>query len=76
MVKEYINLKKLKIKKTVRRDGKKLSEADKQAVNYFGDWIKQGGLTQWIEHFLSAGDEAKLKQVKDIYDRIKKIFGF
>ena len=53
-----------------------MAEADKQAVQYFVDWIKQGGLTQWIEHFLASGDEAKLRQVKEIYDRIKVIFGF
>ena len=53
-----------------------MSEADKQAVAYLLDWIKQGGLTQWIEHYLNAGDEAKLRQIKDIFDRIKQVFGF
>ena len=53
-----------------------MSDADKQAAQYFLDWIKQGGLTQWIEHFLNQGDETKLKQIKEIYDRIKQIFGF
>ena len=53
-----------------------MSEADKQAVQYFVDWIKQGGLSQWVEHFLSSGDETKLRQIKEIYDRIKSIFGF
>ena len=53
-----------------------MSEADKQACQYLVDWIKQGGLTQWVEHFLNTGDEAKLRQIKDIYDRIKALFGF
>jgi hypothetical protein len=53
-----------------------MSEADKQAVQYFMDWIKQGGLTQWIEHFLNSGDEAKLRQIKEVYDKIKQVFGF
>ena len=53
-----------------------MSEADKQAVQYLLDWIKQGGLTQWSEHYLNAGDEAKLRQIKDIFDRIKQVFGF
>ena len=53
-----------------------MSEAEKQAVQYFVDWIKQGGLAQWIEHFLNSGDETKLRQIKEIYDKIKQIFGF
>ena len=53
-----------------------MSEEEKVAVGYFVDWIKQGGLAQWIEHFLNSGDETKLRQIKEIYDRIKSIFGF
>lgn len=53
-----------------------MSEADKQAVQYFVDWIKQGGLSQWIEHFLNQGDDAKLRQIKGVYDKIKNVFGF
>ncbi len=53
-----------------------MSEADKQAAQYFADWIKQGGVAQWIEHFLNQGDEAKLRQIKEVYDKIKKVFGF
>ena len=53
-----------------------MSEADKQAVQYFVDWIKNGGLQQWIEHFLSSGDEAKLREIKGVYDKIKTVFGF
>ena len=53
-----------------------MSDADKQAVQYFIDWIKQGGLAQWIEHFLNLGDETKLNQIKAVYDKIKQIFGF
>jgi len=53
-----------------------MSEAEKQASQYFLDWIKQGGLSQWVQHFLDAGDEAKLRQIKEIYDKIKVTFGF
>ena len=53
-----------------------MSDADRQATEYLLQWIKDGGVQQWIEHFLNSGDENKLRQIKDIYDRIKKIFGF
>lgn len=53
-----------------------MSDVDKQSVEYFLDWIKSGGLYQWIEHFLNSGDEPKLKQIIDIFNRIKTIFGF
>ena len=53
-----------------------MSEAEKQASQYFLDWIKQGGLSQWVQHFLDAGDEAKLRQIKEVYDKIKVTFGF
>ena len=53
-----------------------MSEADKQAVEYFLEWIKTGGLSQWVEHFLNQGDETKLRQIKDVYDKIKNVFGF
>jgi len=53
-----------------------MSEAERQGVQYFLDWIKQGGLQQWIDHFLNQGDETKLRQIKEIYDKIKVIFGF
>jgi hypothetical protein len=53
-----------------------MSEADKQATQYFLDWIKTNGLAQWVQHFLDAGDEAKLRQIKEVYDKIKSVFGF
>ena len=53
-----------------------MSEAEKQATQYFLDWIKSNGLTDWVKHFLDAGDEAKLRQIKEVYDKIKSIFGF
>ncbi len=53
-----------------------MSEEEKQAAQYFHDWIKQGGVSQWIQHFLDAGDEAKLREIKGIYDKIKQVFGF
>ena len=45
-------------------------------VQYFLQWIENQGLPQWIEHFLNQGDEQKLREIKQIYDRIKQIFGF
>jgi hypothetical protein len=55
-----------------------MSAEEHQAVEYFLQWMTPngGGLAQWIEHFLNQGDEAKLKQIKEIYDKIKQIFGF
>ncbi|MFX0059772.1 MAG: hypothetical protein ACFE85_18985 [Candidatus Hodarchaeota archaeon] len=53
-----------------------MSAEDRQAVEYFKQWIDSGGLGQWVEHFLNQGDEVKLRQIKEIYDKIKAVFGF
>ncbi|MFX1316903.1 MAG: hypothetical protein ACFE9T_13660 [Promethearchaeota archaeon] len=53
-----------------------MSAEDRQAVEYFLEWIRNNGLSQWIEHFLNQGDEVKIKQIKEIYDKIKAVFGF
>ena len=53
-----------------------MSDAERQAVQYFIDWIKGGSFAEWIEHFLNLGDETKLRQIKAVYDKIKQIFGF
>lgn len=53
-----------------------MSDPDSQSVQYFLQWIKDGGLTQWLEYFVTSGDEAKIKQALDIFNRIKAIFGF
>jgi hypothetical protein len=53
-----------------------MSADERQAVEYFLQWIQQGGLQQWIEHFLNQGDETKLRQIKEIYEKIKQVFGF
>ena len=55
-----------------------MSAEERQAVEYFLQWMTPtgGGLAQWIEHFLNQGDEAKLRQIKEIYDKIKQIFRF
>ncbi len=55
-----------------------MSEIDRQACEYFAQWMTPdgGGLAQWIEHFINQGDEAKLRQIKEVYDKIKKVFGF
>ena len=53
-----------------------MSDPNVQSVQYLLQWIKDGGLTQWIQHYLDTGDEAKLKQIFDVFNRIKAIFGF
>ncbi len=53
-----------------------MSAEERQAVEYFLQWIRDGGLPAWIEHFLSQGDENKLREIKAIYDKIKAVFGF
>lgn len=54
-----------------------MSETDNQSVQYFLEWMTPngGGLAQWIEHFLNQGDESKLKQITEIFNKIKQIFG-
>ena len=55
-----------------------MSAEERQAVEYFKQWMTPngGGLKDWVQHFLDQGDEAKLRQIKDIYDKIKTVFGF
>ena len=53
-----------------------MSAEEKQSVEYFLEWIKNQGLIEWVQHFLDQGDEAKLRQIKEIYDKIKQVFGF
>ena len=53
-----------------------MSAEERQSVDYFLQWIQQGGLGQCLEHFLNQGDEAKLRKIKEVYDIIKRIFGF
>ncbi|MEJ2252245.1 MAG: hypothetical protein P8Y97_21605 [Candidatus Lokiarchaeota archaeon] len=53
-----------------------MSEEEKQEVQYFVQWINGGGLGDWIEHFLNQGDEQKLREIKQLFDRIKTLFGF
>jgi len=55
-----------------------MSEQERQDVEYFLQWMQPngGGLADWIEHFLNQGDEEKLRQIKEIFDRIKALFGF
>jgi hypothetical protein len=55
-----------------------MSAEERQAVEYFLQWMTPagGGLADWIAHFLQQGDEEKLRQIKEIYDKIKRIFGF
>ncbi|MFX1572053.1 MAG: hypothetical protein ACFFB0_04850 [Promethearchaeota archaeon] len=53
-----------------------MSAEERQSVEYFLEWIKNQGLSQWIEHFLNQGDEERLRQIKQVYDKIKQVFGF
>lgn len=53
-----------------------MSEEEKINVQYFLQWVQEGGLAAWIQHFIDQGDEAKLRQIKEVFDKIKQIFGF
>jgi len=55
-----------------------MSAEERQSVEYFKQWMAPngGGLKDWVQHFLDQGDEVKLRQVKEIYDKIKTVFGF
>ncbi len=53
-----------------------MSEEEKQDVQYFLQWIENGGLADWIEYFLNQENEQKLREIKEVYDKIKRIFGF
>jgi hypothetical protein len=53
-----------------------MSAEERQSVEYLLQWVRDGGLAQWIEHFLNQGDEVKLREIKEIYDKIKQVFGF
>lgn len=53
-----------------------MSADEKEAVGFFLEWIKGGAFGQWVEHFLNQGDEGKLRQIKEVYDKIKQVFGF
>ena len=52
--------------------------SEKDTVEVFLNWIQdtQNGLAAWIQHFLNAGDEAKLREIYEVYNKIKTIFGF
>lgn len=55
-----------------------MSAEERQAVDYFLQWMTPngGGLADWISYFLEQGDEQKLREIKEIYDKIKQVFGF
>ncbi|MFW9782202.1 MAG: hypothetical protein ACFFFB_07970 [Candidatus Heimdallarchaeota archaeon] len=53
-----------------------MSAEERQSVEYFLEWIKSGAFGQWVEHFLNQGDERKLKEIKEVFDKIKQVFGF
>ena len=51
---------------------------DKATVEVFLNWIKDvnGGLAPWIEHYVNAGNEQKLREIYETYTKLKNIFGF
>ena len=55
-----------------------MSAEERQAVEFFVQWMQPqgGGLADWISYYLTQGDEAKLREIKAIYDKIKQVFGF
>lgn len=53
-----------------------MSEEERQQVEYFKQWIDNGGLADWIEHFLNQGNEEKLREVQGVFHEIKDVFGF
>ena len=57
---------------------KTLAYSDSDTVQVFLDWIKdtQGGLAAWVEHYLNAGDEQKLREIYEVYTKLKNVFGF
>jgi len=55
-----------------------MSAEERQAVEYFLQWMTPngGGLAEWVLYYLKEGNEEKLKEIKEIYDKIKMVFGF
>ena len=55
-----------------------MSAEERQSVEFFIQWMQPngGGLADWVNYYLTQGDEAKLRQIKEIYDKIKQVFGF
>ncbi len=49
--------------------------SEKQIAEIFLNWVKDGGLAGWIEHYLKAGDEAKLKEISQVYQQLRQAFG-
>lgn len=53
-----------------------MSSEERTNVEYFLEWVENGGLAEWIQYTLEEGDEEKLQKLKEQYDKIKEIFGF
>jgi len=53
-----------------------MSAEERQSVEYFLEWIKNNGLADWVTHFINQGDEIKLREIKEVYNKIKQVFGF
>ncbi len=51
-----------------------MSADDRAAAEVFLNWIRDGGCAGWIESAMN--DEAKLKEIAQIYRDIKVAFGF
>ena len=51
-----------------------MSADDRAIVEVFLNWVKDGGCAGWIESAMY--DEAKLREIAQIYQDIKTAFGF
>ncbi|MBD3352761.1 MAG: hypothetical protein GF364_14835 [Candidatus Lokiarchaeota archaeon] len=49
-----------------------MSIDDKEIVKIFLNWVKDGGLAGWIEAYME--DEAKLKEISEVYTKLRQIF--
>jgi hypothetical protein len=47
--------------------------AERASVEQFYQWVLDGGLAGWIESV--KNDPNKMKQISDIFDEVKGIFG-
>ena len=51
----------------------RMSEEEKQIVQVFLNWVQDGGLAGWIEAFMQ--DEAKLREISQVYGQLREVFG-
>ncbi len=51
-----------------------MSAQDKQVVEIFLQWVKDGGCAGWIES--AVNDPVKMQKIAQIYKDIRAAFGF